>query len=222
MRKVSEAILEVIKFAASAIVALIAACLAVYMVWKSYNLLEKGVIAIREADAADAIKVDFHRLITVQTRYPALAFFVLAITCLGFAFWQVRSMPEMRGINPMKLTASLTPTSTGVDTAFFEDPDPLGSSRIDSTGKISTEILPKIIKVRIRIPTPGYAPGQITKDLSPDQAKDGLLDFGSLSLGPTRIQKPDENPALIDTPPHPLAPLSAGMNPTQSPSGISK
>jgi hypothetical protein len=134
---------------------------------------------------------------------------VLAMICLGIAMW---ARPQFRGIVPMKLTASLNPIAQGVDTAFFEDPDPLGSSEIDSTGRISTEILPRIVKVRIRIPTPGYDPGQITKDLSPDQAKNNVLDFGTFSVGSQdRTKRPDDNPALIDTPSRPLAPLPAAI-----------
>jgi hypothetical protein len=202
-------VLEVVQFIASALLSLIAAALAVYMVKRSFDLLQKGVITLRDANPDDAIKVEFKKLITIQTRYPALGFLVLAMICLGIALW---ARPQFRGIVPMKLTASLNPIAQGVDTAFFEDPDPLGSSEIDSTGRISTEILPRIVKVRIRIPTPGYDPGQITKDLSPDQAKNNVLDFGTFSVGSQdRTKRPDDNPALIDTPSRPLAPLPAAI-----------
>jgi hypothetical protein len=207
-------VLEVVQFIASALLSLIAAGLAVYMVKRSFDLLQKGVITLRESNPEDAIKVEFKKLITVQTRYPALGFIVLAMICLGIALW---AKPQLRGIVPMKLTASLNPTAQGVDTAFFEDPDPLGSSEIDSTGRISTEILPRIVKVRIRIPTPGYDPGQITKDLSPDQAKNHILDFGNFSLNGQRKKRPDDNPALIDTPSRPLAPLPTGIGLTATP-----
>ena len=193
--------LDIIEFVARAGLALIAAGLAVYMVWKSFNLLQKGIITLQSVAPKDAIRIEYKNLIKVQTQYPAIAFFVLALVCLCIAVW---AMPQFKPIGQLKVTAKLQPHPQDIVTAYFDDQNSLAQSEIDTEGVISADILPKVGGVRIRIPAPGYVPKEITRVLSIDKAKDEVLDFGVLAPPATKVADiPTPNPAQIDPPPAP-------------------
>ena len=191
--------LDIIEFIARAGLALIAAGLAVYMVWKSFNLLQKGIITLQSVAHNDALRIQYKNLIKVQTQIPALAFFVLALICLCIAVW---AMPQFKPIGQLKVTAKLQPHPKDIVTAYFDDQNSLAQSEIDTDGVISADILPKVGGVRIRIPAPGYDPEEITKVLSIDKAKGDVLDFGVMVPPTTKVaNKPTPNPAQIDPAP---------------------
>jgi hypothetical protein len=173
-------VLDIIEFIARAGLALIAAGLAVYMVWKSFNLLQKGIITLQSVAHNDALRIQYKNLIKVQTQIPALAFFVLALICLCIAVWE---MPQFKPIGQLKVTAKLQPHPKDIVTAYFDDQNSLAQSEIDTDGVISADILPKVGGVRIKIPAPGYDPPVITKVLSIDKAK------GDVRGRPRRAQR---------------------------------
>jgi hypothetical protein len=192
-------VLDIIEFIARAGLALIAAGLAVYMVWKSFNLLQKGIITLQSVAHNDALRIQYKNLIKVQTQIPALAFFVLALICLCIAVW---AMPQFKPIGQLKVTAKLQPHPKDIVTAYFDDQNSLAQSEIDTDGVISADILPKVGGVRIKIPAPGYDPPVITKVLSIDKAKGDVLDFGVMAPPTTKVaNKPTPNPAQIDPAP---------------------
>lgn len=193
--------LDIIEFVARAVLSLVAAGLAVYMVWKSFDLLQKGIITLQSVAPKDAIRIEYKNLIKVQTQYPAIAFFVLALICLGIAVWVI---PQFHPIGRMKVTAKLQPHPKDIVTAYFVDQNSLAQSEIDTDGVISADILPMVGGVRIRIPAPGYDPKEITKVISIDKAKGDVLDFGVLAPPTTKVvNKPTPNPAQIDPTPAP-------------------
>jgi hypothetical protein len=190
-------VLEVLEFISRALLALVLAGLGVYMVRRSFDLLQKGVITLQQVNPDDAITVEFKRILKLQTRYPAFGFYFIALVCLGMAIWVLPTASKR--LNPIKVTAKLQPHPTGIATAYFEDMNLLATSQIDTPGDISAEILPKLVGVRIRIPTPGYEPGEITKSLTADKAKSDVLDFGILSPGAVKVvEKPTPDPAQIE------------------------
>ena len=188
--------LDLIQFIARALLSLVTAALAIYMVWKSFNLLQKGIITLQTVAPEDAIRIEYKNLIKVQTQYPAIAFFVLALICLGIAVWV---MPPFKPVSRMKVTAKLQPHPKDISMAYFDDQNSLAQSEIDTAGEISAEILPRVGGVRIRIPAPGYDTKEITKSLSIDKAKGDVLDFGILSPPDNKVvSKPTPDPAQID------------------------
>jgi hypothetical protein len=191
-------VLEMLEFTSRAVLALVLAGLGTYMVRKSFDLLQRGVITLQQVSPDDAITVEFKRILKFQTRYPAFGFFFIALVCLGMAVWVLPIAPKKP--NSIKVTAKLQPHPTGIVTAYFEDTNSQ-TSQIDTSpgGNIFAEVEPKFVGVRIRIPTPGYEPGEITASLSADKAKGDVLDFGVLSPGIAKaVEKPILDPAQIE------------------------
>jgi len=187
----------------TAIVAWVAASCAVIVMVGSLILLWTGAVKLTGVNANQGIKFKFMKTWIVETRNPALGLFVVGIFCLCIAGWCAQS----QNVSPMRLTAKLVPHPVDIPIALFENHDLLAQSSIDTNGEILAEILPKIVKIRLRIPTPGYEPGEIIKSLPPEQAKDGVLDFGTFSPGIKKVEKPGINPDQIDPVPAKLAPL---------------
>jgi hypothetical protein len=69
------------------ILALMGALCALTMVIFSFVLLYRGTITLQQASPQDAIKVEFQKVINVQTRYPALGLFVVGISFLIVSYW---------------------------------------------------------------------------------------------------------------------------------------
>jgi len=74
----------------SDVVAIAGAVCALLMVVGSLLLLWKGAITLKEANPEEAIKVSFQRALSIQTRYPAIALFVVGIVFLFVASWLSR------------------------------------------------------------------------------------------------------------------------------------
>jgi hypothetical protein len=107
------------------LLAVIGAGCALLMVVGSLVLLYRGAITLENANPEDAIKVEFQKVLNIQTRYPALGLFVVGIVFLVMTFWFQKSMGAK-----VTLRGTLDTADPGDAIAVFESH--LGESHIDN------------------------------------------------------------------------------------------
>ena|SRR5271165_2981759 len=76
---------------ATDVLAIIGGCCALLMVLGSFFLFYKGILTFQQASPEEAIKVEFQKALSVQTRYPAIALFLLGVIFLGVSLWFEKS-----------------------------------------------------------------------------------------------------------------------------------
>lgn len=169
------------------------------MVGGSLFLIYKGILTFKEVNPEEAIKVEFQKALSIQTRYPAIALFVVGIIFLGVSLY----FAQKNAIRPLIVTGSLD--SVDADNATVVFSEDFGTTTPSSTGEIRQKIWPNIDEVKIEIATPGHEPGKIKaialidKDqnvLSFGKVKAGkkVIDASAIAVAPANIASSPSNP----------------------------
>ena len=69
-------VFEVIELVSRALLAVLFARLGIYMVKRSFDLLQKGLITLQQVSPEAAVTVEFKKILKLQSRYPAMGFFL--------------------------------------------------------------------------------------------------------------------------------------------------
>jgi len=170
------------------------------MVIGSLFLLYRGTITLQQANPEDAIKVEFQKVLNIQTRYPALGLFVVGIIFLAAAYWfQMNS-----GVNNTVLKGTLQTEDPG--DAMAEFISHLGESRIDSGRVFEKKVPSNLEEVEVTVRETGYEP--YATAVRPDEARDGIVPFNAKLK--KKLQKPETDPSQI-------APAPGGLPSLQTP-----
>lgn len=146
------------------------------MVGGSLYLIYKGILTFREVDPQEAIKVEFQKALSIQTRYPAIALFVLGVLFLGVSLY----FAQKNAILPLVVTGTLE--SDDADNATVVFSENFGTTTPSSKGEIRQLIWPNIDEVRIEIATPGHEPGKL-KAIALVNKNQNVLSFGTVKAG---------------------------------------
>jgi hypothetical protein len=158
------------------VLAIVGAVCALLMVAGSLYLLNKGAITLRQVDPQEAIKVEFQRVLNIQTRNPAIALFVVGVIFLCVSFW----FAQENAVRPLTVTGELQ--SEDPDNAQVRFLDELGNSSPTSTGEIRQQVWPKIDRIQVEITTPGHLPPKRTATAFLDKDRN-VLSFGTVKAG---------------------------------------
>ena len=68
------------------VLAVVGAACSLLMVGGALYLLNRGIVTLKEANPDEAIKVEFQKVLSIQSRYPAIALFVLGVVFRVYLF----------------------------------------------------------------------------------------------------------------------------------------
>jgi hypothetical protein len=182
------------------ILALIGAACALVMVLGALILLYRGTITLKEVNPEEAIKVQFKRLIDIQTRYPALGLFCVGVIFLIAAYWY----ESLSRTNTAKITEIEIPVKSedpGDTVAHFMSD--FGEVRIDNDQSILKTLPADLDAVEVTIKETGYKTWE--RAIHPNKATDGKLKMKA-DLEKV-VSKPLKDPSQIDAAPESAPPL---------------
>jgi hypothetical protein len=183
------------------VLAVVGAACSLLMVGGALYLLNRGIVTLKEASPDDAIKVEFQKVLSIQSRYPAIALFVVGVAFLCISFWFYQANP----IRPMIVTGKLESDDPENATVIFTDA--LGQTAPTNGGQIRQQIWPKIDQILVEIATPGHEPGKL-KALALVDKDQYELSFGTVKAGKKSVDAPaiTVNPANVVPAPQNLVP----------------
>jgi hypothetical protein len=182
------------------ILAFMGALCALLMVIGSLLLLYRGTITLQQANPEEAIKVEFQKVLNIQTRYPALGLFVVGIVFLAAAYWFQMNCH----IKSTTLKGTLETEDPGDAEAEFISR--LGESRIDSGRVFEKKVPSNLEEVEVTVRETGYEP--YATAVRPEEARDGIVPFNAKLK--KKLQKPETDPSQI-------APVSGALPSLQTP-----
>lgn len=188
------------------ILTIIGGACALLMVLGAMILLYKGTITLSKADPKDALSIQYKKLINVQTRYPALALFIIGLAFLGLSLYLSKTNSE----RPFEVLGKLK--SDNPEAAVIIGSVAMLQTNPSSDGGIDALIYPRVDAIKIEIVTPGYAPGKITRSVIAHNIHDRFIRLGELDPGTKITEKPAAKPENIVAVPANLPPLQQGGN----------
>jgi hypothetical protein len=169
------------------ILAVVGAVCALLMVVGSLVLLYRGTITLQQANPEEAIKVQFQNVLNIQTRYPAIALFVVGIIFLTVAYWFEMNM----GVANTLLKGTLVSNDPGDAVAEFMSH--LGESRIDSEKGFQKMVPSNLEEIEVTVRETGYEP--VSTAVRPKQAKNGMVPFTAKLT--KKVEKPRKDSSQI-------------------------
>jgi hypothetical protein len=169
------------------VLAVVGALCSLLMVGGSLYLLNRGIVTLKEANPEEAIKVEFQKVLSIQSRYPAIALFVVGVVFLAVSFWFYEA-------NPVR-TILVTGKAEGNDLrdAVVNFTYLLGQTNPTGDGAVREEILPQIQQIRVELLTPRHKAGTAWAIIEKDQQE---VSFGLVKQGdPTEV--PPTNPTEV-------------------------
>jgi hypothetical protein len=184
------------------VLAVVGAACSLLMVGGALYLLNRGIVTLKDANPDEAIKVEFQRVLSIQSRYPAIALFVVGVVFLCISFWFYQANP----IRPMIVTGKLDSDDPENATVIFTDT--LGQTTPTNGGQIRQQVWPKIDQILIEIATPGHEPGKLKAWAIVDKDQNELS-FGTVKAGKKLVDAPAiiVNPSNVAPAPPNLVPL---------------
>ena len=168
-------------------------------------LLYKGVISLNSAGQAEALNLEFKKLIRISTHYPALGLFVI-----GLAFILMSTELAKPTQNHYMITGKISPASG------IEDPNSLSVmvgapsiwwGKAYANDQIMASVNPTIDVLEVTISAPGYT--GTTTAIQTKASKLGNLSIGEIKLTKV-VDKPPFDPANIAPIEKPLTSLTRG------------
>jgi hypothetical protein len=167
------------------------------MVCGSMFLLYKGILTFQDANPSEAIKAEFQKLFNIQTRYPAIALFVVGVIFLAVSLYYAST----EHVLPVEVSGDIKGGDPDSTTLYLTDE--LGEAAPDSHGHIQKQVWPKIELIRIRIATPGYAPGEKHASAIPDKGHPYRFVFEPIEIGPKLKEQLNPDPSQLSPTPAP-------------------
>jgi hypothetical protein len=179
------------------------------MVLASFYLLYKGIITISQAPPGMAVDISFQKMIKVQTRYPAIALFIVGVGFLAASFWYNLSLRAEIKANKVKIDIPIDSDQPGGATAHFTTD--FGTFHVNQGVPVHEEIPPDVEWVDVVIAKTGYKDWEQT--IQPSTANGGQLQI-TAKLEKQVEEKPTKKKSQIDTTAATLPPLEFNVTPT--------
>ena len=179
------------------LLALIGALCALLMVIGSLLLLYRGTITLEQANPQDAIKLEFQKVLNLQTRYPALGLFIVGIAFLAVSYWYEQN----NGVKDAELQGMLQTDNPG--DAIAEFVSSLGEAHVDSGNYFRKKVPSNLEEVEVTVRETGYEP--YSTAVHPNQTKKGTVSF-KVNLT-KKLDKPQTDPSQVLALPAGLPPL---------------
>lgn len=171
----------------------------VLMVFGSLFLLYKGVLTFKQVDPTEALRLDFQRAISIQTRYPAIALFVIGAFFLGLSlYFALAQSKTALPVKPLILSGKIESDDSEPISATAHFIDDLGETPSRITGEIRKEALPDIREVIVDIVAPGYERQTQRTEAYYDKDR-GELTFGTVKIG-KRVSGAPEQAKIVAAP----------------------
>jgi hypothetical protein len=160
------------------VLAVIGALCALLMVVGSLYLFNRGILTLRETNPEEAIKVEFQKILSIQSRNPAIALFVVGVIFLGVSFWFYEANPVRPVIVKGTVTGdNLEGAFVGFSCQFSVLPT--------SGGEVKQEIVPDMKVLTVELVAPQHKSASIPVDFDKNKQE---ISFGVLNEGPPAIQ----------------------------------
>jgi hypothetical protein len=189
--------------------AITGAVCALVMVLASFYLLYKGIITINQAPRGVALDVGFQKMVKVQTRYPAIALFIVGVGFLAVSFWYNLSLRAEIKASKVKIDIPIESDDPGGATAHFTTD--FGTFHVNQGVLVHEEIPSDVDWVDVTIAKTGYKDWE--QAIQPTTATDGKLSL-TAKLEKKVEQKPIKKESQIETPSTTLPPLQFNATPT--------
>lgn len=149
------------------------------MVAGSLYLFNRGILTLKESNPDDAIKVEFQKVLSIQSRNPAIALFIVGVIFLAVSFWFYEANP----VQPIMVSGTiqgddLKDARVSFSNQFGEFP--IGGTQIKQL--ITPET--RIITVQLLVPRRQPATTNAICDKNQQEVSFGVLQEGNLTQDP--------------------------------------
>jgi hypothetical protein len=161
------------------VLAVIGALCSLLMVSGSLYLFNRGILTLRESNAEEAIKVEFRKVLSIQSRNPAIALFIVGVLFLAVSFWFYEANP----VRPIIVRGTVQGDDLKGASVNFSNQFgsfPIGGSEIKQV------ITPDMRLITVELDVPRHAPGRATADFDKNKQEIsfGVVKEGDLSGDP--------------------------------------
>ena len=162
-------------------IVIIGALCGLLMVLGGLLLFYKGVLTLQQVSKkGDAVSFEFQRVLKIQSRYPALAFFVFGLAFILLALYYARPSPEPTITLLGSIENVADPQAATIQVSLS-----LWNQSVNDDGKLQKDVQPNFKQVHLVIDSPGNIPSTVTRDVPTVPDAHGLV----AQFAPVTLQK---------------------------------
>jgi len=161
------------------VLAVIGALCSLLMVAGSLYLFNRGILTLRETNPEEAIKVEFRKILSIQSRNPAIAIFVVGVIFLAVSFWFYEANP----VRPIVVSGTVQGEDLREAKVSFSNQ--FGEFQV-SGNQIKQVITPDTRVITVQLVAPRREPTSTTTefDKNKQEVSFGVLQEGNLTNDP--------------------------------------